>query len=56
MGEKRSWLSKNYTGNTYKFGIDVDSAMTKRRKALDEINDLLREKWLKQIDLAMKQE
>lgn len=56
MTIRKNWLTTGYTGLAYKLGFDVDSEMEKRRKALDEINDILRQKWLHQIDIAMKQD
>ncbi len=54
MSKIKSWLSTYYTGNTYESGIDTDVAVARRRKALEEINTLLRQKCLQQIDSVLK--
>lgn len=54
MSKMKSWLSTSYTANTYESNIDTDLAVSRRRKALQEISDLIRQKCLQQIDIAMK--
>ncbi len=56
MSNCKSWLSTYYTGNTYESEIDTDIAIARRRKALKEISDLIRQKCLQQIDNAIKQQ
>ncbi len=56
MSGFRSWLTTSYTANTYESDDDNDILIARRRKALEELSGILRQKWLKQIDLAMKQE
>ena len=56
MSEIRSWLSNNYTANDYSSDIDTDIAVARRRKALEELRGLLRQKCLQQIDIAIKRD
>lgn len=56
MSEIKSWLSTSYTGNTYESDIDTDLAVSRRRKALQEISNLIRQKCLQQIDNAIKRQ
>jgi hypothetical protein len=54
MSEIKSWLTNNYTPNNYESDIDTDAAVAKRRKALEEIRSLLRQKCIQQIDFSIK--
>ncbi len=56
MSEIRSWLSNNYTANDYSSDVDTDIAVARRRKALEELRGLLRQKCLQQIDVAIKRD
>ncbi len=56
MSEIKSWLSTNYTGSTYDSDIDTDIINVRRRKALEEIRSLLRQKCMQQINIAIKQD
>ena len=55
MSEIKSWLSTNYTGSNYESDVDTDITIVRRRKALEEIRSLLRQKCMQQIDVAIKQ-
>ena len=56
MSEIKSWLTNNYTANNYESDIDTDISTARRRKAIEELRGLLRQKCLQQIDIAIKQE
>ena len=55
MSELKSWLSTSYTANTYESNIDTDISVARRRKALEELKSLIRNKCLQQIDNVLKQ-
>ena len=56
MSEIKSWLSNNYTANNYDSDVDPDIAVARRRKAVEELRGLLRQKCLQKIDIAIKRE
>ena len=56
MSEIKSWLSNNYTANNYDSDVDTDIAVARRRKAVEELRGLLRQKCLQQIDIAIKRD
>ncbi len=56
MSEIKSWISSSYTANNYESDVDTDIAVARRRKALDELRGLLRQKCLQQINIAIKRD